>query len=111
MFRTALRMLLDQPSKSLGTLLGVVVSTFLMAQQLSTLLGILGRVAAFADGTDVDIWVTSATTQDSNITDTVPMSYRAIAASTPGVTWVAPLVEGMSRATRPDGLRELVKVV
>jgi putative ABC transport system permease protein len=109
--RTAYRLLLDQPSKSLGTLLGIVVSTFLMAQQLSTLLGILGRVAAFADGTDVDVWVTSATTEDSNITDTVPMSDRAIAASTPGVAWVAPLVEGMSRATRPDGVRELVKVV
>lgn len=111
MLRTAIRMLLDQPSKSLGTLLGVVVSTFLMAQQISTLLGILGRVAAFADGTDVDVWVTSPTTQDSDITDTVPMSYRATAVSTEGVAWAAPVVQGMSRATRPDGVRELVKVV
>lgn len=104
-------MLLDQPSKSLGTLLGVVVSTFLMAQQVSTLLGILGRVSAFADGTDVDVWVTSATTEDSDITGTVPMSYLATAASTDGVAHVSPLVQGMSRATRPDGVRELVKVV
>ena len=53
MFRIALRLLLDQPSKSLGTLLGVIVSTFLMAQQVSTFLGILGRVSAFADGTEM----------------------------------------------------------
>ena len=111
MLRTAVRLLLDQPSKSLGTLLGVVVSTFLMAQQLSTLLGILGRVAAFADGTDVDVWVASPTTEDSDITDSVPMSYRAVASSTEGVAAVAPVVQGMSRATRPDGARELVKVV
>jgi len=111
MLRTAVRLLLDQPSKSLGTLLGVVVSTFLMAQQLSTLLGILGRVAAFADGTDVDVWVASPTTEDSDITDSVPMTYRAVASSTEGVAAVAPVVHGMSRATRPDGARELVKVV
>jgi putative ABC transport system permease protein len=111
MLRTAGKLLLDQPSKSLGTLLGVVVSTFLMAQQISTLLGILGRVSAFADGTDVDVWVTSATTQDSDITGTVPMTYQATAASTEGVASATALVQGMSRATRPDGVRELVKVV
>ncbi|MEN9577387.1 MAG: hypothetical protein RJA70_396 [Pseudomonadota bacterium] len=111
MLRTAGKLLLDQPSKSLGTLLGVVVSTFLMAQQVSTLLGILGRVSAFADGTDVDVWVTSATTEDTDITGTVPMTYLAMAASTDGVERVSPLVQGMSRATRPDGVRELVKVV
>lgn len=111
MLRIAVRLLLDQPSKSLGTLLGVVVSTFLMAQQISTFLGILGRVAAFADGTDVDVWVASPTTEDSDITDTVPMSLRAAAASTLGVASVAPVVQGLSRATRPDGVRELVKVV
>jgi putative ABC transport system permease protein len=111
MLRVALRLLFDQPSKSLGTLLGVVISTFLMAQQVATFLGILGRVAAFADGTDVDVWVTSATTEDSDITDTVPMDYRAAIASTEGVASVAPLVQGMSRATRPDGVHELVKVV
>jgi putative ABC transport system permease protein len=111
MLRIALRMLLDQPAKSLGTLLGVIVSTFLMAQQIATLLGILGRVAAFADGTDVDVWITSPTTQSSDITDTVPMDYRSRVASTPGVAWVAPVVQGMSRAVRADGARELVKVV
>lgn len=104
-------MLLDQPAKSLGTLLGVVLSTFLMAQQLSTFLGILGRVAAFADGTRADIWVTSPTTEDTDITDTVPARYVAAAAGTEGVAWASPLVQGMSRATRPDGVRELVKVV
>lgn len=111
MLRTAGKLLLDEPSKSLGTLLGVVISTFLMAQQMSTFLGILGRVAAFANGTDVDVWITSPTTEDSDITGTVPMTYQATAASTDGVLRATPLVQGMSRATRPDGVRELVKLV
>jgi putative ABC transport system permease protein len=104
-------MLLDQPSKSLGTLLGVVASSFLMAQQLSTLLGILARVAAFADGADVDVWICSPDTEDTDITDSVPVALQTVAASTDGVDWAAPIVQGMSRATRPDGARELVKVV
>jgi putative ABC transport system permease protein len=111
MLRTALRLMFDQPSKSLGTLLGVVISTFLMAQQLSTLLGILGRVAAFVDATNVDVWITSPTTLDADITLDVPMRYRSAAMGTEGVAWAAPIVQGMSRATRPDQVRELVKIV
>jgi putative ABC transport system permease protein len=111
MLRIAMRMLLDQPSKSLGTLLGVIVSTFLMAQQVSTFLGILGRVAAFADFTHVDLWIASPATQDADITDSVPATYQTTAASTQGIEWAAPVVQGMSRATRPDGVRELVKLV
>jgi putative ABC transport system permease protein len=109
--RIALRLLLDQPSKSLGTLLGVVVSAFLMAQQLSTFLGILGRVSAFVDTAGADIWIASPTTVDTDITESVPLRYQAVAMSTDGVVWASPLVQGMSRATRPDGVGELVKVV
>lgn len=111
MLRASVRLLLDQPSRALGTLLGVVMSTFLMAQQLSTFLGILGRVAAFSDGTEVDVWIASPTTIDTDITDSVPLRYRAAAASTPGVAHASAVVQGMTRATRPDGVRELVKVV
>lgn len=111
MLKVALRMLLDQPSKSLGTFFGVVVSAFLMAQQMSTFLGILGRVSAFATSSDVDVWVTSANTEDTDITGTVPSSWVARAASTEGVAFAAPLVQGLSRATRPDGAQELVKLV
>lgn len=41
------RMLFDASFKSLGTLLGVVISVFLMSQQASLLTGILGRVTSF----------------------------------------------------------------
>ncbi len=46
----ALRMLFDAPYKSLGTLVGVVISVFLMAQQASILIGILGRVTSGEGG-------------------------------------------------------------
>jgi putative ABC transport system permease protein len=109
--RLAARLLFDAPLKSLGTLIGVVVSVFLMLQQMSLLLGILGRVSAFADATDADLWIASAATEGTDATDTVPASRVGAAAGTPGVAWAAPVVQGLGRVTRPDGVRELVKVV
>ena len=107
----ALRLLLDAPVKSAGTLLGVVVSVFLMAQQSSLLLGILGRVTSFVGKAGVDVWVASAATESTDATDTLPASKVGAAAGTPGVAWAAPVVQGVGRVTRPDGVREYVKVL
>lgn len=107
----AVRLLLDAPFKSLGTLVGVLVSVFLMLQQLSLLNGILGRVSAFADATDVDVWIASAATESTDATDSVPASRVQAAAGTKGVAWAEPVVQGIGRVTRPDGVREFVKVL
>src|SRR5207249_800135 len=79
--------------------------------QLSLLLGILGRVTSFVDGTDVDIWVASAATESTDATDSLPATRESAAAGTPGVAWAAPVVVGIGRVTRPDGVREFVKVL
>lgn len=107
----ALRMLFDAPYKSLGTLLGVVISVFLMAQQGSILLGILGRVTSFVDNSGVDIWITSLATESTDATGSVPASKVGAAAGTPGVAWAEPVVQGQGRVTRPDGVQENVKVL
>lgn len=111
MVRLGLRMIADAPMKSLGTLIGVVVSVFLMLQQLSLLLGILARVSAFADATDPDVWVASAGTESTDATGTLPASRVGAAAGTAGVAWASPVVQGLGWVTRPDGVRELVKVL
>jgi len=107
----ALSMLFDAPFKSLGTLIGVTVSVFLMAQQYSLLTGILGRVTSFVNSSGVDIWITSPATESTDATDTVPASRVGTAAGTRGVAWAAPVVQGIGKVTRPDGVRENVKVL
>jgi putative ABC transport system permease protein len=107
----ALRMLFDAPFKSLGTLIGVTVSVFLMAQQSSLLIGILGRVTSFVRSSGVDVWITSLATESTDATDTIPASRLAAAAGTRGVAWAAPVVQGIGKVTRPDGVREFVKVL
>lgn len=107
----AWRMVVDAPAKSLGTLVGVIVSVFLMAQQQSMLISILGRVTSFVEQTGVDIWITSQATESTDATGTVPASLVAVAAGTRGVAWAAPVVSGFGRVTRPDGVLESVKVI
>lgn len=107
----AFRIVLDAPTKSVATLLGVVVSVFLMAQQTSLLVGILGRVTSFVDKSGVDLWVMSLASESTDATDTLPASRVGAAAGTPGVAWAAPIVQGLGRVMRPDGVQEFVKVL
>ncbi len=105
------RMLFDAPFKSLGTLLGVVISVFLMAQQASLLAGILGRVTSFVNSSGVDVWIMSVATESTDATDSLPASKVGAAAGTSGVAWASPVVQGLGTVTRPDGVREYVKVL
>src|SRR5512147_1404100 len=75
-------MLFDAPFKSLGTLIGVTVSVFLMAQQSALLAGILGRVTSFVNSSGADIWISSPATESTDATDSIPASRVGTAAGT-----------------------------
>ncbi len=110
MVGVAARMLFDEPLKSVGTLIGVVVSVFLMMQQMSLLTGIQRRVTSFADLNDVDVWVASAATEGIDATGSLPQRCVSQAAGTRGVAWAAPVVKGFGDVTRIDGVKEQVQV-
>jgi len=110
MVAVAGRMLVDEPLKSLGTLIGVVVSVFLMMQQMSLLTGIRARVTSFPDHNDVDVWVASAATESIDATGSLPVRCVSEAAGTRGVAWAAPVVQGPGDVTRVDGVKEQVRV-
>jgi putative ABC transport system permease protein len=110
MVGVASRMLIDEPLKSVGTLIGVVVSVFLMMQQMSLLTGIEGRVTSFADLNDVDVWVASAATESIDATGSLPERCVSQAAGTRGVAWAAPVVQGRGDVTRVDGVNEQVRL-
>jgi len=110
MVGVAARMLIDEPLKSVGTLIGVVVSVFLMTQQMSLLTGIQGRVTSFADLNDVDVWVASAATESIDATGSLPERCVSQAAGTRGVAWAAPVIQGRGDVTRIDGVKEQVRV-
>ncbi len=110
MVAVAARMLIDEPLKSVGTLIGVVVSVFLMMQQMSLLTGIRARVTSFADVNDVDVWVASAATESIDATGSLPVRCVSQAAGTRGVAWAAPVIQGRGDVTRIDGVKEQVQL-
>lgn len=110
MVGAAIRMLTDEPRRSVGSLIGVVVSVFLMTQQMSLLTGIRGRVTGFADLNDVDVWVASTATESIDATGSLPERCVSQAAGTLGVAWAAPVVQGRGDVTRVDGVQEQVRV-
>lgn len=111
MFRIAIRMIFDDLLKSMGTLIGVVFAVFLMCQQLSILMGILGRNTAFIDLNDVDIWIASPATESTEATSNVPEQRVRQAAGAEGVLWASPVIVTGSEVTKSNGVKELVRVV
>ena len=85
-----------------------------MAHQRSSTCASPEQLATYFDLGDtaqVDIWIASKATESIGATDSVPESRVGAAAGTPGVAWSAPVVLGMGRVTRPDGVRECVSVL
>lgn len=111
MVRISIRMILDDPIKSLATLLGVVFAVFLMCQQLSLLLGILSRTTSMVDKTGIDIWISGPATESTEAAGTLPEQRVFQAAGVEGVLWAAPLLVSIAEVTKPNGVKEQVRVV
>jgi putative ABC transport system permease protein len=66
MFRTALRFIRFDRAKSIGVVVGIVISTFLIGQQVGIFTFLTGLMSALVDNSNGDIWVVDAKTQDAN---------------------------------------------
>ncbi|MEO0007605.1 MAG: hypothetical protein RJA20_1801 [Bacteroidota bacterium] len=66
MLRTALRFIRFDRAKSIGVVVGIVISTFLIGQQFGIFTFLTGLMSALVDNSNGDIWVVDAKTQDAN---------------------------------------------
>ncbi|MEL6330239.1 MAG: ABC transporter permease [Planctomycetota bacterium] len=104
MSRTALRMLLGDKTKCLGLVFGVMLTTLLMCQQISILIGLLNRAASVIDDArEVEIWVMdpSVTTIDVPfpLRDTALPRVRGVE----GVEWAVPFFKAGTQIRTRDG--------
>jgi len=100
----ALRMLIGNPAKFFGIVLGVTFAALLIAQQASIFCGLMSlTVSQIRDVQGADIWVMDPNVQF--IDDIKPMSevelYRVRGVK--GVEWAVRLYKGLSRARLPNG--------
>jgi len=101
--RTALRFLVFDKPKSIGALLGIVISVFLIGQQSGIFLFLTNAMSRLVDISTVPIWVVDSRT--TNVNAMVPIDARLTREifSLPDVLNTYPMVIASGSAKLPDG--------
>ncbi|MEL6739275.1 MAG: FtsX-like permease family protein [Planctomycetota bacterium] len=104
MFTTALRMLLGDPTKCLGLVFGVALSTLLVCQQVSIFFGLLGRASSVVnDVREADIWVMDPAVKTIDVPfplrDTALQRVRGVE----GVGWAVPFFKANVQVRTREG--------
>lgn len=104
MNRIAFQMLIGDRVKYVGMIVGVVIASFLMNQQLAIFWGLMSRTFGFITDTSYpQIWVMDDKVQF--VDDVKPMQDTALyrIRGIDGVAWAVPLYKGLIKARLDDG--------
>jgi putative ABC transport system permease protein len=92
MIRFALRFISYDKPKSIGVILGIVISIFLVGQQTGIFLFLTGAMSALVDNIEADLWVVDSRTTNANALGTIDVRIGRQVESLPGVFKASPLV-------------------
>lgn len=111
MITTALRFLRYDKPKSLGALLGIIISVFLIGQQTGIFLFLTGLMSALADNSTVGLWVVDKKVEDVNALGLIDARLQREVESVPGVARAYPLVVSGATAKFENGKTSSVLLV
>lgn len=103
MLITALKFLIYDKAKSFGALMGVIISTFLIGQQVGVFLFLTGSMNTLARMNPEYIWVVDSKTENVNALGSLDMRIQRQLESFPSVAKVYPLFIGGAIVQFPDG--------
>lgn len=103
MLQTALRFIRYDKSKSIGVVIGIVISTFLIGQQLGIATFLAGLMSTLVDNSSGDIWVVDAKTRDANSLGKLDVRIVQEVRSIEGVAEAYGLVLTNGSAVFPNG--------
>jgi putative ABC transport system permease protein len=92
MVRFALRFLSYDKPKSIGVILGIIISIFLVGQQTGIFIFLTNAMSALVDNTQADLWVVDNKTTNVNALGKLDMRVGHQIESIPGVKKAYPLV-------------------
>ena len=106
MLRIALKMLVGDPTKYVGLILGVAFATTLMGQQLGIFFGLLGRSSSVVkDAREADIWVTDPAVETVDAPYPMRDTQLGRVRGVEGVAWAVPFFQsGVEVRTRQGTL-------
>jgi putative ABC transport system permease protein len=92
MLKVAWKFIRYDKAKSIGVVVGILISTFLIGQQLGILLFLTGAMKALATNVRADIWVVDSKTQDVNQLGKLDIRNLRAIQGLPGVREAFPLL-------------------
>ena len=111
MFKTAIKFILFDRAKSIGALMGIVISLFLIGQQSGIFLFLTGAMKSLVVNTKTDLWVVDNRTVNVNALAPIDIRKMREIASLPGVAQVHPIVIAGGSARFPDGTSAGVQII
>jgi len=111
MLRFALRFAAYDRPKSIGVILGIMISTFLVGQQIGIFLFLTGAMSALVDNTEADIWVVDSRTSDVNALAPIDVRIGPQVESLEGVAKAYPFVVTAATAKFAAGKSSPVALV
>ncbi len=110
-FKTALRFIKYDKAKSIGVTSGILISTFLIGQQLGILDYLMGLMAAPIDNAKAQIWVADSRTRDVNQLAVIDIKKLREVRSISGVKEAFPLVVSVASATVDKGRTSSITLI
>ena len=111
MLRTALRFIRYDKAKSIGVTIGIVISTFLIGQQIGIFTFLTGLMSGLTDHTDAQVWIVDKKAINANALGQLDTRVIAEARSNVGVVHAEPMVIAPAMATFADGTTATVEVI
>lgn len=113
MLKNAFRFLIYDKPKSIGALFGIIISIFLIGQQVGIYLFLTGLMAGLPNSTQgkVGLWVINSATQDANSLGLLDSRLQREVESIPGVARAYPLVVAAGQAKFESGETAGVTIV
>lgn len=103
MLHTALRFISYDKAKSIGVVIGIVISTFLIGQQFGIATFLMGLMSTLVDNSNGDIWVVDAKTSDANTLGKLDVRIVREVRSVEGVASAYGLVLANGTVVFPNG--------
>jgi putative ABC transport system permease protein len=111
MLLTALRFIQYDKAKSIGVTIGIVISTFLIGQQIGIFTFLTSLMSATVRNTSADIWIVDTKAINANALGMLDVRVVSAAKSIRGVGLAEPMVIAPAMATFQDGTTASVMVI
>jgi len=111
MFRFALRFLIYDKPKSIGVILGIIISTFLIGQQTGIFIFLTDAMSSLIDNTQADIWVVDNRATDISSLSQIDIRIGNQVQSIPGVKRAYPLIIAGGTARFREGKSAQVTLI